>query len=77
MFRKISRGAHFLDEYIFGDQVNSRHCVGCNSSGELLRVNFSNPNLILFGCRDDKWLTGAPIAVGNQRIMFKQRTLIY
>lgn len=42
------------DGYISNNQVTSGHCQNCKSTGDVLRVNFSNPNLLLYGCRDGK-----------------------
>jgi hypothetical protein len=40
--------------YVSNDQVKAEQCENCRSRSEVLRTNFSNPNLLLYGCRDSK-----------------------
>jgi len=40
--------------YILNDQVKAEQCENCRSKSEVLRTNFSNPNLFLYGCKDSK-----------------------
>lgn len=40
--------------YVFNDAVKARQCADCKCVSEALVANFSNPNLILYGCRDTK-----------------------
>lgn len=40
--------------YFLNDQVRAQRCENCKSITEVLATNFSNPNLMLFGCKDSK-----------------------
>ena len=40
--------------YVLNDMVRTRQCEGCKSTSEVLVTNFSNPNLLLYGCKDSK-----------------------
>ncbi len=40
--------------YVLNDQVKAEQCENCKSKSEVLRTNFSNPNLFLYGCKDSK-----------------------
>ena len=40
--------------HVFNDYVKAEQCVNCRSKSEVLRTNFSNPNLLLYGCKDSK-----------------------
>ena len=40
--------------YVLNDQVKATQCANCKSTAYALAVNFSNPNLFLFACRDAK-----------------------
>jgi len=40
--------------YVLNDQVKAEECVNCKSISEALTTNFSNPNLLLYGCKDSK-----------------------
>jgi len=40
--------------YVLNDQVKAEQCENCKSQSEVLRTNFSNPNLFLYGCKDSK-----------------------
>jgi hypothetical protein len=39
---------------ILNDQVRTRRCENCKSTSEVLITSFSNPNLLLYGCKDTK-----------------------
>ncbi len=40
--------------YVFNDQVRAERCANCKSTTEVLAANYSNPNLLLYGCKDSK-----------------------
>lgn len=40
--------------YILNDQVRAERCQNCKSTTEVLTANYSNPNLLLYGCKDSK-----------------------
>jgi hypothetical protein len=40
--------------YVLNDQVRAERCENCKSTTEVLIKNFNNPNLLLYGCRDNK-----------------------
>jgi hypothetical protein len=40
--------------YVLDDQVRAERCENCKSTSEVLTTNFSNPNLLLYGCKDSK-----------------------
>lgn len=40
--------------YVFNDTVRARQCADCKCISEVLAANYSNPNLLLYGCRDSK-----------------------
>ncbi len=41
--------------YIFNNNyVRARQCEGCKSISQVLVTNFTNPNLLLYGCKDSK-----------------------
>ncbi len=54
MLREKSWSVFLANGYFLNNQVKSGRCQDCKSTGEVLRVNFSNPNLLLYGCRDGK-----------------------
>jgi hypothetical protein len=40
--------------YVFNTNVRARQCEDCRSISEVLVTNFTNPNLLLYGCKDSK-----------------------
>ncbi len=40
--------------YVSNDQVRAKRCENCKSTTEVLAANHSNPNLLLYGCKDSK-----------------------
>ena len=40
--------------HVLNDQVKAEQCENCKSESHILRTNFSNPNLLLYGCKDSK-----------------------
>jgi len=40
--------------YVLNDQVRALPCENCRSTSEVLRINFGNPNLSLYACKDVK-----------------------
>jgi hypothetical protein len=40
--------------HISNDQVRGKRCENCKSTTEVLVANHSNPNLLLYGCKDNK-----------------------
>jgi hypothetical protein len=43
-----------LDGYVLKDEVRADRCLNCKSTAEVLALNPSNPNLLLYGCKDTK-----------------------
>ncbi|MGD6932947.1 MAG: hypothetical protein ACQCN5_01930 [Candidatus Bathyarchaeia archaeon] len=43
-----------VEGYVFNNTVKSRQCKDCKSISEVLVTNYSNPNLLLYGCKDSK-----------------------
>ncbi len=43
-----------LKGYVLNDQVRAERCENCKSTTEVLTKNYSNPNLLLYGCKDTK-----------------------
>jgi len=43
-----------VDGYVFNDKVKAKQCADCKSTSEVLATNYSNPNLMLYGCKDSK-----------------------
>jgi len=40
--------------YVFNNNVRARQCEDCKSISEVLATNYTNPNLLLYGCKDSK-----------------------
>ncbi len=40
--------------YVQNDRVRAERCENCKSMSEVLIANYSNPNLLLYGCKDSK-----------------------
>jgi hypothetical protein len=40
--------------HVLNNQVRAERCENCKSTSEVLTTNFSNPNLLLYGCKDSK-----------------------
>lgn len=53
-FKEKSWSVLLSKGYILNNQVRAKYCENCNSKSEVLTTNFSNPNLLLYGCRDSK-----------------------
>ncbi len=43
-----------LQGYITNDQVRAAPCTNCKQTTQALTINYGNPNLLLFGCKDTK-----------------------
>jgi hypothetical protein len=43
-----------MEGHISNDQVRAERCENCKSKTEVLTANFNNPNLLLYGCKDNK-----------------------
>jgi hypothetical protein len=43
-----------LKGYVSNNQVKAERCEKCKAMSEVLTINYSNPNLLLFGCKDNK-----------------------
>jgi hypothetical protein len=54
ILKEKSWSVFLADGYILDNQVKSPICQNCKSTGEVLRVNCSDPNLVLYGCDGDK-----------------------
>jgi hypothetical protein len=53
-FKDKSWSVRLTEGYISNDQVRSDRCENCKSKTEVLTANFNNPNLLLYGCKDNK-----------------------
>jgi hypothetical protein len=53
-FKEKSWSVHLINGYISNDQVRAERCENCKSKTEVLTANFNNPNLLLYGCKDNK-----------------------
>jgi hypothetical protein len=40
--------------HVLNNQVRAERCENCKSTSKVLTTNFSNPNLLLYGCKDSK-----------------------
>ncbi|MCW3999359.1 MAG: hypothetical protein NWE93_03880 [Candidatus Bathyarchaeota archaeon] len=40
--------------FMLNGQVRGQRCFNCKSAAEILALNQSNPNLLLYGCKDTK-----------------------
>jgi len=40
--------------YVSNNQVKAERCENCKVTSEVLTINYSNPNLLLYGCKDSK-----------------------
>ena len=49
-----SSSVFLVKEVVLNNKVKSNRCENCNAVSEFLAVNFSNPNLLLYGCMDKK-----------------------
>lgn len=54
VFKEKSWSVFLSDGYVIDNQVMSGRCQNCKSTAEILRVNFNNPNLVLYGCKDGR-----------------------
>jgi len=52
--KKKSWKVLLMKGYILNDQVKGEQCENGRSKSEVLRTNFSNPNLFLYGYKDSK-----------------------
>jgi len=43
-----------VEGHVLNYQVKAQRCENCKSTSEVLATNFSNPNLLLYGCKDSK-----------------------
>ena len=53
-FKEKSWSVLLMRGYVFDDQVRAPQCANCKSTTQALTVNFGNPNLYLYGCRNSK-----------------------
>ena len=53
-FKEKSWSVLLLKAYISNGQVRAERCENCKSTTEILTANYSNPNLLLYGCKDNK-----------------------
>ena len=53
-FKEKSWSVFLAKGYLLNNQVRAERCGDCKSSCELLRVNYNNPNLSLYGCKNSK-----------------------
>ncbi len=57
MFQSVkekSWSVRLLNGYVVDDEVRSDKCENCKSKTEILVSNYTNPNLLLYGCKDNK-----------------------
>jgi hypothetical protein len=52
--REKSLSVFLMKGYISNNQVKAQRCENCKAISEVLTVNYGNPNLLLYGCRDTK-----------------------
>jgi hypothetical protein len=52
--RDKSLSVFLMKGYVFNNQVKAERCENCKAISEVLTVNYGNPNLLLYGCRDTK-----------------------
>ncbi|XHH08874.1 MAG: hypothetical protein ACFCUE_15120 [Candidatus Bathyarchaeia archaeon] len=43
-----------VEGVVFNDTVKAKQCADCKCVSEILVANYSNPNLLLYGCKDSK-----------------------
>jgi hypothetical protein len=43
-----------LKGHVTNAQVRAERCENCKSTTEVLTANYNNPNLLLYGCKDNK-----------------------
>jgi len=43
-----------INAYILNNQVRAQQCGNCKCETKILVGNYSNPNLLLYGCKDTK-----------------------
>jgi hypothetical protein len=53
-FKEKSWSVLLVKGYVLNDQVRAVRCENCKSKTEVLTSNFNNPNLLLYGCQDNK-----------------------
>lgn len=53
-FKEKSWSVLLIKGYVSNDQLRAAQCANCKSTAYALTVNFGNPNLFLFACRDSK-----------------------
>jgi len=52
--RAKSLSVFLVKGYVSNNQVRAYRCENCKAISEVLTVNYSNPNLLLYGCKDTK-----------------------
>ena len=53
-FKEKSWSVMLVRGYILNNQVRAERCENCKSISQALTTNCSNPNLLLYGCKDSK-----------------------
>jgi len=53
-FKLKSWSVFLVEGYLINEQVRALRCENCKSNTEILVTNHHNPNLLLYGCRDNK-----------------------
>jgi hypothetical protein len=54
LLNEKSWSIRLIDGYISGNQVKSKSCGNCESVSRLVANNFSDPNMVLYGCTGHK-----------------------
>jgi hypothetical protein len=49
-----SLNVFLLKGFISDNHVKAQRCENCKATSEVLAINYGNPNLLLYGCRDSK-----------------------
>jgi hypothetical protein len=52
--KEKSWSVRLVDGYILDNQVRGKNCGNCESVSKIVANNFSNPNLVLYGCNGHK-----------------------
>jgi hypothetical protein len=54
LLREKSWSVKLIEGNISQNKVRGNHCEGCLNNCDLMVNNYTNPNLVLFGCRARK-----------------------
>jgi hypothetical protein len=54
LIKEKSWSVKLIKGYILGNEVKTNYCGDCKSTSQPVTGNYSNPNIVLFGCNDRK-----------------------